>query len=217
MKSVVGNVVMLFAVVSCGKVDASPPEDGAIADTSVDVPADAPDAPRFPAGTYGFEDLAGGNPTLPHDIAAGGAQQTKPAPNPSSSSGVFVVDCNGDSGAFGFGCSASRQHVPEGMKFIVYADFNVTKPLEFTFPSDIGSFSVAISLTDGSAGPFRLVAMDANNVDVTFSDVTTRPLASWTNTRVGVARTSGFRKVQLRPNGASSSVIAIDALRWTSD
>lgn len=209
------SLVILVVLVGCGNVKdvgGAPPDA-----SSIDAPNDGPPA-RFASGAYGFEDLAGGHPTLPHDIASGGAQQTKPAPNaPNGGGGVFLVDCNGNSGAYGFGCAESQQHVPEGRKFIVYADHDMTKPLEFTFPSEIGTFSVAISQTDGSPGSFRLVAIDANDVDLTFSDVTTGPVASWRNTRVAVARASGFRKAQLRANGFSSSVIAIDAVEWTSD
>ncbi|HUQ04864.1 MAG TPA: hypothetical protein VM261_20320 [Kofleriaceae bacterium] len=232
--SILTCVLVAVPVVACGKVESDPDAagpgidsaiDGASDDaTAVDAPIDSSsdgppaDAGRFPSGSYGFENLAQGNPTIPLDISGGGgATFSKPSPNPSDSSGVFLVDCNGDSGAFGFGCASGRQHIPEGMKFVVYAGLNSTRPLEFTFPQDIGAFSVAINTTDSSVRGFTLVGIDASDVDVTSATINSGAISGWRLNRVGIQRASGFRKVQIRPNAIANGVIAVDALQWTSN
>lgn len=216
----------VLAVAGCGevaKVNDAGPSDSNVTDAPSDASIDAVDAPpdapaRFPSGTFSFEEMSAGNPTTPF-TAQSGIVLSKPDPNPTDSTGMFVVDCNGSSGAFGFGCDASRQSIPDGLRFIVLANLGASgRFIEFTFPQPVGSFSVAITNTNGATGQtYAVAALTDGGIDLDVEQIQTVAITGWAGNRVTVAHADGFKRVVIRNVGAVMNAIAVDAIQWTSN
>ena len=177
---------------------------------------DAPvDAAQFASGTYGFEEQVNPGPTIPY-MFANGALMTLPNPNPGGSSGVILVDCNGNDGAFGFGCTDSMQFIPEGKKFFAYSSISPTEVLEFQFPAALSAFSLAISNTNVSENTTYVVTgFNSANAVVATANINSTTFANWINNRVNLANVNGFNRVQIKKSVIANGVIAIDDMRWT--
>ena len=215
---------ILLALVGCGEVvkvtDSGPADSPAAIDAPAVIDAPMIDAApdRFPDGMFSFEEVPQGHPTTPY-TATSGVILSKPNPNPTDSTGMFIVDCNMNSGAFGFGCDPQRVSIPNGLKFLVLANLGSQgRIIEFSFPKPVGSFSLAVTNTNGMAGQtYALAALTPSGADLTVAQVQTVPIASWAGNRVSVSHPDGFTRVVLRNVGAVMNAVAIDAIRWTSN
>lgn len=202
---------ILCLVAACGSVeskpvDAAPPADAVDAAPAVDA--------RFGDGTLSFEELPAGTVTTPFTFASG-VVLTEPTPNPGGSSGLITIDCTGDSGFFGFSCANSRSQIPEGVKFLGFDQLRFGEIIEFTFPSDITGFGIAVSTSGSVAGEMYTVrGFDRIGAMVANTTISSSTIPQWRGNRAAISAPAGFRTVQIAAVAQSNNIIVVDDVRW---